>query len=150
MNTGIYNIESCVDINGNPYIMEVSPRGGGCKIAELQRFAFGIDLIEAEVRNAIGLPLNSITQTDCDGCWCEMVIHAHSNESGIFEEIIIDPEIEKRFIKMIELSKKTGEMIYPFTGANMAIGDLFIRTDSRSELNQLIAEIDKWFKIKLK
>ena len=45
MKTGIYNIESCVANNGKPYIMEVSPRGGGCKIAELQRLAYGTDLI---------------------------------------------------------------------------------------------------------
>jgi hypothetical protein len=32
--------------------MEVSPRGGGCKIAELQRMAYGVDLIEAEVKKA--------------------------------------------------------------------------------------------------
>ena len=41
MRTGIYNIESCVGNDKKPYIMEVSPRGGGCKIAELQRMAYG-------------------------------------------------------------------------------------------------------------
>ena len=30
MNSSIYNIETRVGINGKPYIMEVSPRGGGC------------------------------------------------------------------------------------------------------------------------
>ena len=53
MKTGIYNIETCVGSDGKPYIMEVSPRGGGCKIAELQRLAYGVDLIENEVRKAI-------------------------------------------------------------------------------------------------
>ena len=62
--TGIYNIETCVDINDRPYLMEVSPRGGGCKIAELQKFAYGIDLIENEVRSAVGLPLTDIKQTE--------------------------------------------------------------------------------------
>ena len=58
--TGIYNIETCVDINDKPYLMEVSPRGGGCKIAELQKLAYGVDLIENEVRSAVGLPLSLI------------------------------------------------------------------------------------------
>ena len=48
MKTGIYNIETCVGEDGKPYIMEVSPRGGGCKIAELQTLAYGIDLIETD------------------------------------------------------------------------------------------------------
>lgn len=43
MKNGIYNIETCVGKGGIPYIMEVSPRGGGCKIAEIQKMAFGID-----------------------------------------------------------------------------------------------------------
>ena len=37
--------------------MEVSPRGGGCKIAEIQQMAFGVDLIENEIRKAVGLPV---------------------------------------------------------------------------------------------
>ena len=56
MKTGIYNIETCVGSDGKPYIMEVSPRGGGCKIAELQRLAYGVDLIENEVIKAVGMP----------------------------------------------------------------------------------------------
>lgn len=84
MQTGIYNIETCV-ANGKPYIMEVSPRGGGCKIAELQRLAFGVDLIENEVRKAVGLPVEAVKQTECDGHWCEMVVHARPGESGILK-----------------------------------------------------------------
>ena len=63
LNTGIYNIETCVGVDGKPYIMEVSPRGGGCKIAEIQKMAFGVDLIENEIRKAVGLPVNDINQT---------------------------------------------------------------------------------------
>ena len=87
MGTGIYNIETCVGIDGKPYIMEVSPRGGGCKIAELQRLAYGVDLIENEVRKAVGMPLLPIEQTACDGHWCEMVIHANAEESGVLKSL---------------------------------------------------------------
>ena len=149
MKTGIYNIETCVDVDGNPYIMEVSPRGGGCKIAELQRCAFGVDLIEAEVKNAIGLPVGEIIQTDCDGCWCEMVIHTHKNQTGKLDEVVFDKEIKEKYVKMVELSKKKGEMVYPFTGANMALGDLFLRTDSRDKMNELLCKRDEWLIIEL-
>ena len=57
LDTGIYNIETCVGTNGKPYIMEVSPRGGGCKIAEIQELAFGFKFIENEIRKAVGMPL---------------------------------------------------------------------------------------------
>ena len=51
--TGLYNVESRLCKDGRPYIMEVSPRAGGNRIAELQRIGTGIDLIEAEVLKAL-------------------------------------------------------------------------------------------------
>lgn len=149
MRTGIYNIESCVGIDGKPYIMEVSPRGGGCKIAELQRMAFKTDLIEAEVRKAVGMPLGNIHQTDCDGCWCEMVVHAKPGQAGILKEIHIAPEIRDKYVKIIDISAKKGDYVKPFTGANMALGDMFLKFDSREELDEIMSKSDDWLWIEL-
>ena len=148
MKTGIYNIESCV-ANGKPYIMEVSPRGGGCKIAELQRMAYGVDLIEAEVRKAVGLPIDEIQQTECDGCWCEMVVHARPGQSGILKKVAVDSEIKEKYLKVVDLSAKEGDYVQPFTGANMALGDMFFRFDSREELEQVMAKSNEWLHIEL-
>ena len=147
--TGIYNIETCVGNGGKPYLMEVSPRGGGCKIAELQRMAYGIDLIENEVRKAVGLPVENVKQTECDGCWCEMVVHARKGESGILKRIYVDEEIEKKYLKVIDLSAKPGDFVKPFTGANMALGDMFFRFDTREELDMVMAKVDEWLHIEL-
>lgn len=148
MKTGIYNIESCV-ANGKPYLMEVSPRGGGCKIAEIQRLAFGQDLIENEVRKAVGLPLIEIKQTECDGVWCEMVVHARPGQSGVLKDIIIDPLIEKKYVKVVDLCVQKGDMIRPFTGANMSLGDIFLRFDSREELNDIMSKARDWLRIEV-
>lgn len=149
MRTGIYNIETCVANNGMPYIMEVSPRGGGCKIAEIQNMAYGVDLIENEIRKAVGLPLETINQTICNGQWCEMVIHARPGQSGVLKNIEIDSEIRNKYIKLIDLSVNPGDYIHPFTGANMALGDLFMRFSNRDELNSVISKTDEWLKINL-
>ena len=146
MKTGIYNIESCV-ANGKPYLMEVSPRGGGCKIAELQKLAYGIDFIEAEVRGALGLPLNEVKQTECSGVWCEMVVHAKPGQSGKLKEIYIDPEIKKKYVKVVDLTAKPGDMVLPFTGANMSLGDMFLRFESREELDDIMSKSGEWLKI---
>lgn len=148
MKTGIYNIESCV-ANGKPYLMEVSPRGGGCKIAELQKLAFGIDFIEAEIRKAVGLELNEVKQTECDGVWCEMVIHAKPGESGIFKGLRIDKEINDKFVKVIDMTVKEGDQVLPFTGANMSLGDMFLKFESREELDDIMSKVDDWLKIEL-
>ena len=149
MKTGIYNIETCVGSDGKPYIMEVSPRGGGCKIAELQRLAYGVDLIENEVRKAVGMPLTEIKQTECDGYWCEMVIHARPGQSGVLKGIKIDPKIEKKYVKLVDLSVKPGDFVEPFTGANMSLGDMFLRFDSREVLDEVMSKSKEWLIIEL-
>lgn len=149
MKTGIYNIESCVGINGKAYLMEVSPRGGGCKIAELQKMAYGTDLIENEVRNAVGLPLKEVKQTECEGYWCEMVIHAGPGQSGVLKGIRIDDEIQKKYVKVLDMSVKVGDMVEPFTGANMSLGDIFLKFDSREELDAVMSKTKEWLHIEL-
>ena len=149
MKTGIYNIESCVGIDGKPYIMEVSPRGGGCKIAELLNMAYGVDLIENEIRNAMGMPLIEMNRTDCDGHWCEMVLHAQSGESGRLSEIAINSKIERENVKLKDISAKRGDMVLPFTGANMSLGDIFLRFNTREELDRIMAQSSEWLHIKL-
>ena len=146
--TGIYNIESCVGIDGKPYIMEVSPRGGGCKICDLQKLAYGVDLIEAEVLKAVGLPIGEINAGECDGHWCEAVIHAAPGESGILKKITIDPEV-KDYVKVIDTYMKEGDMVHEFTGANMSLGDIFLRFDTREQLDEVVGRMREWLHIEL-
>ena len=150
MDTGIYNIETCVGNGGKQYIMEVSPRGGGCKIAELQRMAYGVDLIENEVRKAVGMPVESVKQTKCDGYWCEMVVHARPHESGILQSVWVDDDIREKYLKVVDLAAKSGDIVKPFTGANMALGDMFFRFDSREELDRIMGKAREWLHIDLK
>lgn len=150
MRSGIYNIETCVASDGKAYIMEVSPRGGGNMIADIQKLAFGIDLIEAELKCAVGDFPPPIDQYECDGVWCEMAIHDKNGNTGVFESLYIDPVIEKKHVKHVALSVKQGDFVEPFTGANKALGDMFLRFDSREELNEAMNHIDEWMKIKLK
>lgn len=150
LTTGIYNVETCVGNNGKPYIMEVSPRGGGCKIAELQELAFGYNFIENEVRKAINMPLVELKQTKCNGYWCEFVIHASPGQQGLFEKLIIDSEIQNKHIKVIDLTAEKGFQVKPFTGANMSIGDMFLRFESREELDKIMEDTRNWMKIILK
>lgn len=149
MKTGIYNIETCVAADGRPYIMEVSPRGGGCKIAEIQQLAFGANLIENEVRKAVEFPLREIRPSDCNGCWCEMVIHTKPGQRGILKKITIDSDIKNKYVEVVDLSVKKGDIVKPFTGANMALGDMFLKFDNRQELDDIILQVDQWLHIEL-
>lgn len=148
MRNGIYNIETCV-ADGKPYIMEVSPRGGGCKIAELQHMAYGIDLIENEVRKAVGLPVVDMSYHECDGHWCEMIVHARPGKDGKLKNVYVDEYIKEKYLRVVDLSVKKGDYVRPFTGANMALGDMFFRFESREELDEIMSKSDEWLHIDL-
>lgn len=144
--TGIFNVESCV-ADEKPYIMEISPRGGGCWIAELQRMAYGVNLVENEIRKSVGLPLKELKPTRLDGCWCEMVLHTKNNQCGILKSITIAEKIQTQHLKMENIVAKQGDFIRAFSGANMALGDLILRFDSREELNDVMNKSDEWLHI---
>lgn len=146
MKTGIYNIEVCIGANGKPYIMEVSPRGGGCRIAEIQNMAYGenADLIENEIRKAVGLPLTKIEEGKCDGHWVQIDIHSTTNRDRILKSISIEPEIQEKYVKYSMITAKPGDLVKPFTGANMTLGDLFLRFDTREELDKVMSRSEEW------
>lgn len=148
MKSGIYNVESRVCSDGKAYIMEVSPRGGGNRIAELQDMATGQNLIQNEIKKALGMPLDEITVPRYDGVWCNYILH--SSEEGILESIIINENFRKKYVKDEGLTVKAGDPIHAFTGANTSLGTLFLRFDSREELDDVMNNIDKYITIKLK
>lgn len=147
MKSGIYNVESRVCSNGKAYIMEVSPRGGGNRIAELQDMATGQSLIRAEICKALGLPMENIHAPEYDGVWCNYIMH--SDKEGTLESIDIDQEFEAKYIKDKGFIVKKGDHIVPFTGANTSLGTLFLRAETRAELDKVLINIEKSIKIQL-
>ncbi|MCR4768942.1 MAG: ATP-grasp domain-containing protein [Bacteroidaceae bacterium] len=145
--TGIYNVESRVCPNGKTYIMEVSPRGGGNRIAELQDMAADQSLIRNEIMKSLFMPLDDITAPQYDGVWCNYILH--SDKKGKLMSVNVDADFRKKYVKDERIIVKRGDNIAPFTGANTSLGTLFLRTETRKELNQIIANIDKYVKVVL-
>ena len=123
MRTSIYNVETRVGKNGKCYIMEVSPRGGGNRLAEMLRMATGVDMITAAVKAALGEKVTDITQKPYDGHWAEVILHA--DRSGTFQGLEISPGIGPYVVEK-DLWVKSGNMISSFNGANDAIGTLVL------------------------
>lgn len=146
--SGIYNVECRVCSDGKVYIMEVSPRGGGNRIAELQDMATGQKLIQNEIKKALDMPLDNITAPEYDGIWCNYILH--TNKSGVFETIDINPEFQKKHVRDIGLIVKPGDKVVPFTGANNSLGTLFLRFETREELEEALNNPASWMQIKLK
>lgn len=134
LKTGIYNIETRLCTNGKPYIMELSPRGGGNRLSEMLRYITHTDLIDNAVLNAVGEKIEEIQQPCYDGCLAEIILH--SDKSGIFRKLIIDKEYEKQFVIEKDLWVENGDKVEGFTGANKAIGTLALHFSSHQELEE--------------
>jgi hypothetical protein len=127
--------------------MEVSPRGGGNRIAELQDMATNQSLIRAEICKALSLPLEEIVNPVYDGVWCNYILH--SSVEGILKSVDLNPEFEQKYIKDKGLIVEEGDHIAPFTGANTSLGTLFLRAETREELDRELAKINNYVRIVL-
>lgn len=144
MRTSIYNIEARVGTDNKVYIMEVSPRGGGNRLAEMIKLATGADLISYAVKAAVGEKINPSEKFTYIGHWGEIILH--SDKEGYFNQLIIDEEI-KNLIYEIDLWIKKGSFIKPFTGANESIGTIVIRGKNQNQVDEIISNYKKWIKI---
>ena len=88
-----------------------------------------------------------IEENKCDGHWVQFDIHSDTDRDRILKAITIDPEIEKNNVKYTMITAKAGDVVKPFTGANMTLGDLFLRFDTREELDKAMSDPSQWLKI---
>ena len=144
MQTSIYNIETRVGTDGKPYIMEVSPRGGGNRLAELYRMASGVDMITACVRTAVGDPVGTLQDKPIDGHWAEIVLHA--DKDGLFDDVQIAEPMQKYLVEK-EIRVERGQEIHAFRGANDAIGTLVMKFPNECELENALNTQNDWIEI---
>ncbi|MBQ9953610.1 MAG: ATP-grasp domain-containing protein [Clostridia bacterium] len=146
MKTSIYNIETRECTDGKNYIMELSPRGGGNRLAEMLRYATGVDLIEGAVRAAVGMPVIDIEQKPYNGCWAEIILH--SSKAGTFDSLWIADEIKANVVEE-DLWIRSGDAVGDFSGANEAIGTLVLQFDSQQRLVEVLENQEKFVKVLL-
>ncbi len=148
LKTSIYNIETRLGTDGKPYIMEVSPRGGGNRLAEMLRYATGTDLILNAVRAAVGDKIQGVdADPSYNGCWAEVILHA--DEDGSYDGLWIAPSIADSVVEE-DLWVQSGDQVRSFTGANEAIGTLVLRFDSCEQLETVMDNISNYIRVKTK
>lgn len=147
LKSSIYNIETRECVDGKAYIMECSPRGGGNRLAEMLRYATGVDLLTNAVRAAIGEPLEEIEQKPYDGVWAEIILH--SAKPGIFEELWVSSDITDNVVE-VDLWIKPGASIGGFSAANEAIGTLVLRFDTQTEIDEILSDQSRYVQVRLR
>lgn len=148
LKTVVYNIEVRVAPNGKPYIMELTPRGGGNRLCEMLRYATGVDMITAITRAMVGDPiLEPIEQKPYNGHWAEIILHADKN--GTFDRLEISKELHAEIVEK-DLWVKKGDNVESFEGANNAIGTLVLKFQTAEDLEKAITNQRVWLKVIVK
>ncbi len=148
LKTCVYNIEVRVTPNGKPYIMELTPRGGGNRLCEMLRYATGVDMITAITRAMVGDPiLEPIEQKPYNGHWAEIILHA--DKDGVFDHLEISKDLPAEIVEE-DLWVENGDKVEGFEGANNAIGTLVLNFNTAEELEHAITHQREWLKVIVK
>lgn len=148
LKTVVYNIESRIGTNGKPYIMELTPRGGGNRLCEMLRYATGVDMITAITRAIVGDPiLEPIEQKPYNGHWAEIILHA--DQSGTFHHLEIAENLPAEIIEK-DLWVEQGDKVESFQGANNAIGTLILKFSTAEDLEHAINHQRDWLEVVVK
>lgn len=148
LKTCVYNIEVRVAPNGKPYIMELTPRGGGNRLCEMLRYATGVDMITAITRAMVGDPIQEpIEQKPYNGHWAEIILHADT--TGTFDHLEIDKNLPVKIVEE-DLWVSKGDHVESFEGANNAIGTLVLKFQTAEELEKAITNQRSWLKVIVK
>lgn len=147
LGTSIYNVEARVRKDGKTYLMEVSPRGGGNRLAEMVRYTTGIDLIEASISAALGEKVENIDHKECEGYWYEHILH--TNESGVYCGVEIDDRFKQNLIEY-DLWVENGDFVSAFTGANETIGTLIFKFNEKTNMDELVNNLSEYIKVVVK
>lgn len=147
MKTNIYNIETRIGTDGKPYIMEITPRGGGNRLCEMLRYATGVDMITAMTRYIVGDAVPEVEQKPYNGHWAEVILHA--DKAGYFDGLEISKDLLAEIIEE-DLWVKKGDRIKAFEGANDAIGTLVLKFQSVDELEKSMTNQREWLNVFVK
>lgn len=143
--TGLFNVECRVCTNGKAYLMEVSPRAGGNRLAEMLNYAADVNINEAETRKAIGLPVVNMHEPNYRGHFAILVLH--SEKEGVLKKIEIETTFREKHVIEEEIRISVGDKVGSFTGANAALGTLFLRFETREDLNKALESTKDWLNI---
>jgi hypothetical protein len=75
---------------------------------------------------------------------------AHANETGKYAGIEYDEEFRKNNLVDFVTDTKEGDPVHKYRDAQDCVGELLLKYDSAEQMNDIIENMDKYVKIKVK
>jgi biotin carboxylase len=146
MGTSLYNVEVRLGTDGNAYLMEVSPRGGGNRLSEMLGLCSGQNLIRNAVKAAVGLPTEELRDPDYNGHWSIVVLHADT--AGRFRGLRV-AEAARPYVREEDLWVRPGDEVEALSGASKAIGTLVMNWPTEEERDARMADVKAWVAVEV-
>lgn len=146
MGTALYNVETRCSTDGEAYIMEVSPRGGGNRLSEMLGLCSGQNLIRNAVKAAVGLPAEELRDPVYNGHWSIVVLHADA--AGRFRGLRV-AEAARPYVREEDLWVRPGDEVEALSGASKAIGTLVMNWPTEEERDARMADVKAWVAVEV-
>ncbi len=143
MNGG-FNVELRVSKkDGKAYIIDIGARNGGNFTPKVIEYATGFNFLDRAIKVALGESLKDIKITDKISNFVSYLI-LHSKKTGVLNNCILSPELEKRIIEK-HIYVKPGDKVESFLGANAALGVLIMKYESREVMNEIVDNFESLY-----
>lgn len=136
---GELNVEVIVGEGDVPYFLELGARAGGNMIPVQLSDLSGIDLVEANVRFAMGDGSLDVSFDHAEGACATYVLHARRDLR--FGGVGLSPRLEP-FVYRRVMYVEEGDEVLSFDGANKALGILFLRFPDVPTMEGTLGEMD--------
>ena len=138
---GELNVEIIVAKDGTPYFLELAARAGGNMIPNQLSDISGIDLVEANVRYAMGETMDvAFDGISASGCYATYMLHAQSD--GVFVGVRLSPELEPHVYRQVRYVEE-GSEVAAFDNASKALGVLFFHFDCEEQMMSIFDTINE-------
>lgn len=137
---GELNVEIIMGAENVPFFLELGARAGGNMIPVQLSDISGIDLIEANVRYAMGDSSLNVDFDGSDKAYATYVLHG--DREGVFEGVDIAASIESHIYRSAMYVEQDAK-VSRFDGANKALGVYFLKFDDAIQMERMLEGIQE-------
>lgn len=144
--SGAVNLDFMFDENGDVIILELGPRNGGNLITDAILLSCGVDLGEYTVKAALGEDISDLSGRDMKKNISSYVWH--SLRDGVFKELVISPELQKK-TRLSELFVLPGEEVKRYRNGSFAMGVALFEFENVSQMNDMIDHMERYHTVEV-
>ena len=144
---GELNVEVLLGNGDEPFVLELAARAGGNMIPVQLAEGFGIDLVKANILCAMGKSVHLSEGNQPSGAFMTFVLHALSD--GVFAGVDYSQTALEALHREV-LYKLPGDIVEHFSGADKALGIVFLHFSDESAMINFVHEIDNHIKVMMR